>query len=92
MEYAGDQERGGQHDGDLEGAGGELLDKLTILRIKAARITEPPFQRTVALAGLPAAFWPQWQANHAAFPQGVDVFFTCGAQALGLPRTARVAL
>jgi alpha-D-ribose 1-methylphosphonate 5-triphosphate synthase subunit PhnH len=44
----------------------------------------------VALAGLPADFWSQWQANHAAFPQGVDVVFTCGGQLLGLPRTTRV--
>lgn len=45
---------------------------------------------TVRIDGLPEAFWSQWQANHAGFPQGVDVFFTCGAQALGLPRTTRV--
>ena len=45
---------------------------------------------TVRIAGLPAAFWSQRQANHAGFPQGVDVFFTCGAQAVGLPRTTRV--
>ncbi|HEU0201122.1 MAG TPA: phosphonate C-P lyase system protein PhnH [Burkholderiaceae bacterium] len=44
----------------------------------------------VALAGLPADFWSQWQANHAAFPQGVDVLFTCGEQLIGLPRTTRV--
>jgi alpha-D-ribose 1-methylphosphonate 5-triphosphate synthase subunit PhnH len=44
----------------------------------------------VALQGLPANFWAQWQANHAAFPQGVDIVFTCGECALGLPRTTRV--
>lgn len=47
--------------------------------------------RTVRLGGLPAQFWPQWQANHAAFPQGVDLIFTCGEQALGLPRTTRIS-
>jgi alpha-D-ribose 1-methylphosphonate 5-triphosphate synthase subunit PhnH len=41
-------------------------------------------------AGLPADFWPRWQANHAAFPCGVDVFLTCRARVLGLPRTTRV--
>lgn len=46
--------------------------------------------RLVALAGLPAGFWAQWQANHAAFPQGVDVIFTCDEQLIGLPRTTRV--
>lgn len=45
----------------------------------------------VQIGGLPPGFWTQWQANHAAFPQGVDVIFTCGAQALGLPRTTRVS-
>lgn len=42
------------------------------------------------LAGLPVGFWAQWQANHAAFPQGVDIIFTCGDRCLGLPRTTRV--
>lgn len=44
----------------------------------------------VGLAGLPDNFWSQWQANHATFPQGVDIIFTCGDEALGLPRTTRV--
>lgn len=44
----------------------------------------------VGLQGLPLDFWTQWRANHAAFPQGVDIIFTCGAHALGLPRTTRV--
>ncbi|MDO9196365.1 phosphonate C-P lyase system protein PhnH [Rhodoferax sp.] len=44
----------------------------------------------VGLQGLPADFWTQWHANHAAFPQGVDIIFTCGEDALGLPRTTRV--
>jgi alpha-D-ribose 1-methylphosphonate 5-triphosphate synthase subunit PhnH len=47
--------------------------------------------QSVALQGLPSNFWGQWQANHAAFPQGVDVVFTCGESALGLPRTTRVS-
>ena len=46
--------------------------------------------QAVKLAGLPEDFWPQWQANHAAFPQGVDILLTCGEHALGLPRTTRV--
>jgi alpha-D-ribose 1-methylphosphonate 5-triphosphate synthase subunit PhnH len=44
----------------------------------------------VGLQGLPTDFWAQWQANHAVFPQGVDIVFTCGEDALGLPRTTRV--
>jgi alpha-D-ribose 1-methylphosphonate 5-triphosphate synthase subunit PhnH len=44
----------------------------------------------VAVAGLPEGFWAEWQASHAAFPQGVDIFFTCGEMLLGLPRTSRI--
>lgn len=47
-------------------------------------------KQTVRLAGLPEHFWTQWQANHASFPQGVDIVFTCAGAALGLPRTTRV--
>ena len=45
--------------------------------------------RTVCIAGLPDDFWAQWQANHATFPQGVDIVFTCANAAVGLPRTTR---
>jgi alpha-D-ribose 1-methylphosphonate 5-triphosphate synthase subunit PhnH len=47
--------------------------------------------QAVRIAGLPDGFWAQWQANHASFPQGVDVIFTCGAKGIGLPRTTRVS-
>lgn len=45
---------------------------------------------TLRIAGLAEGFWAEWQASHAAFPQGVDIFFTCGSELLGLPRTARI--
>lgn len=44
----------------------------------------------LAVAGLPEGFWAEWQASHAAFPRGVDIFFTCGAEAVGLPRSTRI--
>lgn len=44
----------------------------------------------VQVAGLPDAFWSQWRANAAGFPQGVDVIFCCAGQVMGLPRTTRV--
>jgi alpha-D-ribose 1-methylphosphonate 5-triphosphate synthase subunit PhnH len=47
-------------------------------------------EQRVGLQGLPLDFWTQWQANHATFPQGVDIIFACGDNALGLPRTTRV--
>ena len=45
---------------------------------------------TVRIGGLAADFWMQWQARYAAFPQGVDVVFTCANAAIGMPRTTRV--
>lgn len=48
-------------------------------------------RQEVRIDGLPPGFWPQWQANHALFPQGVDVIFTCGGETIGLPRTTRVS-
>jgi alpha-D-ribose 1-methylphosphonate 5-triphosphate synthase subunit PhnH len=46
--------------------------------------------QVVRIAGLPDGFWTQWQGNHAVFPQGVDIVFTCGNAVLALPRTTRV--
>jgi alpha-D-ribose 1-methylphosphonate 5-triphosphate synthase subunit PhnH len=40
--------------------------------------------------GLDAGFWHAWPANNAAFPRGVDLFFTCGSRLCGLPRTTSV--
>lgn len=48
-------------------------------------------RQALRVAGLHEGFWAQWQANHAAFPQGVDVLFTCGGLAMGLPRTTRIS-
>jgi alpha-D-ribose 1-methylphosphonate 5-triphosphate synthase subunit PhnH len=44
----------------------------------------------IVVAGLPEGFWAEWQASHAAFPQGLDIFFCCGEEVLGLPRTTRI--
>jgi alpha-D-ribose 1-methylphosphonate 5-triphosphate synthase subunit PhnH len=44
----------------------------------------------LGIAGLPEGFWAEWQASHAGFPQGLDIFFTCGEEVLGLPRTTRI--
>lgn len=45
---------------------------------------------TLRIAGLPQGFWGQWRANHACFPQGVDIIFCCADRAVGLPRSTRV--
>lgn len=44
---------------------------------------------TVAPRALPAAFWPDWAANTARYPMGVDCFFFDDRGVVGLPRTAR---
>lgn len=69
----------------------------TTLLIELPSLTEGPvltwrgpgiqILQRVGLQGLPANFWAQWQANQTSFPQGVDIIFTCGDSALGLPRT-----
>lgn len=41
----------------------------------------------IAPAGLPEWFWNDWRLNAAQFPLGVDVFLTCGAAVIGLPRS-----
>jgi alpha-D-ribose 1-methylphosphonate 5-triphosphate synthase subunit PhnH len=46
--------------------------------------------RTLSVGGLPPDFVRQWAENHASYPQGVDLFFTCGSLLAGLPRSTRV--
>jgi alpha-D-ribose 1-methylphosphonate 5-triphosphate synthase subunit PhnH len=41
--------------------------------------------------GLPADFAAVWQANHDAFPCGVDVFLATDAGIVGLPRSTLIA-
>lgn len=37
-----------------------------------------------------ADFSDEWQANHARFPQGVDILFTACTRIAGLPRSTRL--
>jgi alpha-D-ribose 1-methylphosphonate 5-triphosphate synthase subunit PhnH len=55
----------------------------------AHRCEGPGFRapRTLQPNGLSRDFWGQWHDNHARFPSGVDVIFTCGDELMGLPRT-----
>lgn len=52
----------------------------------------PGIQSTMcpAISGLPDWFWKDWELNNLGYPLGVDVFLTCGADVIGLPRTVRV--
>ena len=49
-----------------------------------------PTSRTLSVGGLPTDFLSQWADNHGSYPQGVDLFLTCGSQLAGLPRSTRV--
>ena len=42
--------------------------------------------------GLAVDFLPQWTANHASFPRGVDLFLASAQQLVGLPRTTSIQL
>jgi alpha-D-ribose 1-methylphosphonate 5-triphosphate synthase subunit PhnH len=44
----------------------------------------------VSVRGLPHDFVAQWDANHARFPRGVDLFLATPTHIAGLPRTTRV--
>jgi alpha-D-ribose 1-methylphosphonate 5-triphosphate synthase subunit PhnH len=45
---------------------------------------------TIAPAGLPARLWQERAELASLFPCGIDFYFVCGAQIMGLPRTTRV--
>jgi alpha-D-ribose 1-methylphosphonate 5-triphosphate synthase subunit PhnH len=45
----------------------------------------------IAPADLPADFLPQWNANRAGFPLGVDLVFCAGADIIALPRMIRLS-
>lgn len=45
----------------------------------------------VTPAGLRACFWEEVRANARRFPLGVDLFLIADADAIGLPRTVRIA-
>lgn len=46
---------------------------------------------TLQVAGLPAGFAQQWNANRATFPLGVDILFATSDAIVGLPRSARLS-
>lgn len=51
-----------------------------------------PTTQALAAPGLPADFALQWQANHAAFPRGVDLLLASATEVVGLPRTTQISL
>lgn len=55
-------------------------------------LTGPGIERLHRLSatGLPGDFLPQWDANRALFPRGVDLILCCGERLAALPRTVRI--
>jgi len=58
----------------------------------ALRLEGPGIQGTAQLRcrGLPAGFVTAWQAMHARYPLGSDVFLVAGGELVGLPRSLRI--
>jgi alpha-D-ribose 1-methylphosphonate 5-triphosphate synthase subunit PhnH len=57
------------------------------------RLTGPGIETEHRLeTGLPDAFWTARARNHARFPLGYDVIFTCGGRIAALPRTTRAGV
>lgn len=81
-------------DTDPERSATLVLDLPSLQGGPRLQLTGPGVRTTQTLQarGLPDGFPAQWQANHAAFPRGVDVFFTTPDAIAGLPRTTRIAV
>ena len=45
---------------------------------------------TIALPGFDIGLWRRLQANHAAYPQGVDLIICTGSGIIALPRSTRI--
>lgn len=65
-----------------------LIVETRALCAEGAVLSGPGIE-TQARLSLPEV--PAFQANRAAFPLGLDFFFTCGSEVAGLPRSTRVA-
>ncbi|WP_225027756.1 phosphonate C-P lyase system protein PhnH [Xinfangfangia pollutisoli] len=66
-----------------------LIAELPRLAPEGSRLTGPGIRDTARLS-LPES--PSFAENNDLFPLGYDIFFTCGNQVAGLPRSTRVEL
>lgn len=80
-------------DADPESSATLVLDLPSLHGGRTLELTGPGIRTTQTLQarGLPDDFPTWWQANHAAFPRGVDVFLATPDAIAGLPRTTRIA-
>lgn len=58
---------------------------------RTLRLTGPGIETFAILAvgGLAEGLWPL-RAARCRYPAGFDLFLTCGAQVIGLPRSTRI--
>ena len=58
------------------------------------RLTGPGIEQAhrLRVAGLPAGFAAEWQANHARFPRGIDLVLCAGDRLAALPRTTALEI
>ncbi len=69
-----------------------LVEVETLSAPGTRRLTGPGLktERRLDIIGPPPRFWRELQANHAAFPLGVDVFFCCSDKLAALPRSTKL--
>ncbi len=81
----------GSHDGPEESTTVILqlasFDAGPRLRLSGPGLREP---EVVRLGALPDDFVAAWQANHAAYPRGVDLVLCAGNQVAALPRSLSI--
>jgi alpha-D-ribose 1-methylphosphonate 5-triphosphate synthase subunit PhnH len=80
----------------LEAGSAEYPDRSATLILAVDGFADGPWRlkgpgiaqtRGFGVAGIDASFAAEWRANHARFPQGVDVFFAARTAVAGLPRS-----
>ncbi len=71
-----------------------LIQVRALGRGQGIRLTGPGIEtsRQLAVDGLAPGFWSQVQANHARFPQGVDIVLVEGIRIVALPRSTAVEM
>jgi len=75
--------------------GATLLIQVSALNGPAAMTWRGPGikdAQTMPVCGLPAAFWRQRAMLGSAFPRGLDIYLSDGADLVGLPRSTAISI
>ena len=81
----------GSHDGPEDSAT-VILQRPSFEDGPRLRLSGPGLRQpeTIRLGVLPENFIEEWQANHAAYPRGVDLVLCAGSRLAALPRTLTI--